>query len=242
MDEFEGFEGFDEAPGTLDAAGLAGQAVQMCLSAASLHLGDSDERGRRLAAPEPGDAWLAILAADALIDALLPLLDSETATALGQSLGRLVAAFPARYPTYRARLPLTLTARLSQHGETVAPAAPAPAPASAGVPCEPVKVDPMVHQLFQAFIAVAGHHLGDPLPSGHALAAPDMDEARLCLTLAGALYAQLFDMLGPEAEGLWRAELAAMLERFEDAAAPAGAPAADLAAVAAAAWADVEGG
>jgi hypothetical protein len=32
-----------------------------------------------------------------------------------------------------------------------------------------------------------------------------------------------------------------MLDRFEDAAAPAGAPVADLGAVAAAAWADVEG-
>jgi hypothetical protein len=243
MDEFEGFDGFDAAPGTLDAAGLAGQAVQMCLSAASLHLGEPDDRGRRLATPEPGDAWLAILASDALIDALLPLLDTETATALGASLGRVLAAFPARYPAYQAPLPLTLTARLSQHGRTVTPPAPAPtaAPARPGAPAEPVKVDALVQLLFHAFVAVAGQHLGDPLPAGHRLAEPDPDEARLCLTLAGSLYAQLFDRLSPEAAETWRAELAAMLDRFEDAAAPAGAPVADLGAVAAAAWADVEG-
>ncbi|MFN3428919.1 MAG: hypothetical protein ACK46X_03080 [Candidatus Sericytochromatia bacterium] len=240
MDEFEGF---DTAPGTLVAATLAGQAVQMCLSAARLHLGDPDERGRRLATPTPDDAWLAILAADALIDALLPLVDSDTATALGQSLGQLLAAFPARYPAYQARLPLTLTARMAQHGQAVTPNAPAPAPAPAPnrAPCEPVKVDELVHQLFQAFVSVAGHHLGDPLPAGGRLPAPDPEEARLCLTLAGALYAQLFDMLSPGVAERWRAELAAMLERFEDAAAPMGAPAASLEAVAAAAWADVEG-
>lgn len=240
MDEFEGF---DTTPGTLDAAALAGQAVQMCLSAARLHLGEPDERGRRLAAPEPQGAWLAILAADALIDALLPLLDTETATNVGAALGQVLAAFPARYPTYQAPLPPTLTARLSQHGQpvTATPLAPAPTPAPTRAPADPVKVDELVHMLFQAFIAVAGQHLGDPLPMGRRLDAPDPEEARLCLTMAGSLYAQLFGLLSEEAAEIWRAELAAMLDRFEDAAAPAGGPVASLEAVAAAAWAEVEG-
>jgi hypothetical protein len=267
---YEPFES-DPAVGALAAGTLAGQAVHMCLSAAALHLGEPDDRGRRLAAPQPQAAWLAILAADALTDALLPRLDADTADGLGRSLGQLMAKFAARYPTFQAPLPPTLLARLARDGEGPAvpdrPAAkPAPvnpkgpqrgpegpeplrvpSPAASGtaslssrLPCEPVNVDELVHRLFQAFISVAGRHLGDPLPNGARLSAPDPAEARLCLAMAGALYGHLFTLLGAEAGEVWRAELHAMLDRYDETASLPERPGASLEAVAAAAWADVE--
>jgi hypothetical protein len=244
----------DRAVGALSAGTLAGQAVHMCLSAAALHLGEADERGRRLAAPQPQAAWLAIIAAEALTDALLPHLDADTADGLGRSLGQLMAKFSARYPTYQAPLPPTLLARLASDTPApavpdrpaakpspVKPAAPGTSPLSNRLPSEPVDVDAMVQQLFQAFVSVAGQHLGDRLPSGGVLQAPDPAEAQLCLTLAGALYGHLFPLLGGEAGELWRAELHAMLDRYDDAAPLSERPVASLEAVAAAAWADVEG-
>jgi hypothetical protein len=267
----EAFETFFDGDRGADAAAagtLAGQAVQMCLSAAALHLGEPDDRGRRLAAPQPQAAWLAILATDALTDALVPYLDADTADGLGRSLGQLMATFAARYPTHQAPLPPTLTARLARDGEGPAapkgphrgpegseplrvplpaatptpakPTAPGTAPLASRLPCEPVNVDELVHRIFLAFIAVAGQHLGDPAPSGARLAAPDPAEAQLCLTLAGALYAHLFTLLGAEAGEHWRAELHAMLDRYEQAAPLNEQPVASLEAVAAAAWADVE--
>jgi hypothetical protein len=103
-----------------------------------------------------------------------------------------------------------------------------------------VNVDEMIHRIFLAFLAVAGQHLGDPPPNGVKLGAPDPAEAQLCLTLAGALYAHLFTLLGAEAGEHWRAELHAMLDRYDQAAPLNERPVASLEAVAAAAWADVE--
>jgi hypothetical protein len=239
--------------GALAAGTLAGQAVHMCLSAAALHLGEPDDRGRRLAAPQPQAAWLAILAADALTDALLPHLDADTADGLGRSLGQLMAKFAARYPTFQAPLPPTLLARLARDGEgpavpdrpvakpaPVNPTASGTASLSSRLPCEPVNVDELVHRLFQAFISVAGRHLGDPLPNGARLSAPDPAEAQLCLAMAGALYGHLFTLLGAEAGEVWRAELHAMLDRYDETAPLPERPGASLEAVAAAAWADVE--
>jgi hypothetical protein len=247
------YESFDLEPAAdaLAAGTLAGQAVHMCMSAAALHLGEPDDRGRRLAAPQPQSAWLAILAADALTDALLPHLDADTADGLGRSLGQLMAKFAARYPTHQAPLPPTLTARLAQEeGEGPAvpdspaappkPGAPGTAPLASRLPSEPVNVDELVHRIFLTFITAAGQHLGDPPPNGIRLGAADPAEAQLCLTLAGALYGHLFTLLGDEAGERWRAELHAMLDRYEEAAPLSERPVASLEAVAAAAWADVE--
>ena len=88
-------------------------------------------------------------------------------------------------------------------------------------PVEPLDVDAMVHTIFQALVSVAGYHLGDTLPNGDRLYDRDLDEAWLCLHLAGALYTQLFSHLSDEAGEFWRSELDNTLERF-DAAAPKG--------------------
>ena len=80
-------------------------SLESLLAAAALHLGEATAEGARLAAPDPQEAWRALLAADALISSL----DRLVHPAFKGEMARLAALLAARHPALELPVPASLT-------------------------------------------------------------------------------------------------------------------------------------
>ena len=74
-------------------------ALKAFLSAAALHLGDALPDGSRLPAPDPEEAWRALLCAVALADALGPVMPPALHATYDPALEALLARFAAAHGT-----------------------------------------------------------------------------------------------------------------------------------------------
>lgn len=80
-------------------------SLESLLRAAALHLGEATAEGARLAAPDPQEAWRALLASEALITAL----DRLMHPAFQAELARLATRLAERHPALDFPVPASLT-------------------------------------------------------------------------------------------------------------------------------------
>ncbi|MFP5501271.1 MAG: hypothetical protein ACLGIN_02200 [Candidatus Sericytochromatia bacterium] len=90
---------------TPDPQTVIATSLESLLAAAALHLGEATAEGARLAGPDPQEAWRALLAADAMIQAL----DRLVHPAFKAETSRLAALLAARRPALALPVPASLT-------------------------------------------------------------------------------------------------------------------------------------
>jgi hypothetical protein len=83
-------------------------SLEALLSAAALNLGEAMPDGRRLAKPDPQEAWVALLTASAILSHTGPLMKPEAAAPRQATLDRLLALLAQRHPNEQFRLPAHL--------------------------------------------------------------------------------------------------------------------------------------
>lgn len=91
-------------PATPVAREVIATSLESLLAAAALHLGEATASGARLAAPDPQEAWRALLAAEAVISAL----DRLMHPAFQAELARLAALLAERHPALALPVPASL--------------------------------------------------------------------------------------------------------------------------------------
>lgn len=87
-------------PETFTVGELVVVSLDGLLAAAALHLGEPDEAGSRLEAPDPQQAWLALFAASALLEQLGPLMSEDVVVPYRAGFARLVEKFAAEHPAF----------------------------------------------------------------------------------------------------------------------------------------------
>lgn len=87
-------------PEAFSVGELVAVSIEGLLNAASAHLGEPDEAGLVLEAPEPQQAWLALLAASALLERLGPMMSDDAVVPFRAGFARLVEKFAADHPDF----------------------------------------------------------------------------------------------------------------------------------------------
>ncbi|MDB5096933.1 MAG: hypothetical protein JWM80_1354 [Cyanobacteria bacterium RYN_339] len=108
----------------------------------------------------------------------------------------------------------------------------------------PFAVGTLVATSLEAFLATAGLNLGEPLPDGRKLETPHSGEAWIALYAAAALLDQFEPTMARALHADYRARLERLVGRYEarypGPHAPVPPESADLAAIAAAAWQELD--